>query len=282
MKYEPLNLESVINNISNQNLEEIILTTEQQSLLDSTKASLLEKMKNGQKFHSIELHSFKEIKNPDPNNPNITSRIEPDVEPLLARGVMVKNLNNNELTLAKEVFGVVVENSEGYFFPVDLAKKDKVQLVLEDVSLKFSNTFNESKLATKYISKSLTTGGLIASVNKIGIKAALANITAKFTGGALVLPGILPVLGGMAVAGAAIGSAFAVSPLTQKVNQIRQAIKDKHDGDEMQMAINAVEKIDYSTITSTERSNLLPKLTAEIEARATDPSRTFEKKFKIR
>jgi hypothetical protein len=265
-----------------KNKESVAPTPAQQALLDSTKASLLEKMKSGKQFHSVEIRSYTEFLHDGVKNPHLARTITPDPEPLLARGVMVKNLTKDELALAKEVFGVVIQNSDGIFFPVDLAKKDKAEIVLENVSATFSSLLNDNDLAKKAAPYAVGAGGSIAMVNQIGMKAVIANSIAKYAGGVIVSPGILPILGGAAVAGAVVGTAFAVAPLANKIKTIRQAAKDKKDGDEMEIAINAVSKIDYQTILSTERSNLLPTLAPEVEQKVVDHDRKFEKKNKLR
>lgn len=280
-EYSPSTLEPVIAAMQN-NAETVAPTAEQQELLDATKASLLEKMKVGKQFHSVEIRSFTEIVHDGVKNPNLKTTRTPDPDPLLARGVMVNKLTSNELTLAKEVFGIVVESSDGIFLPVDLSKKDKAELVLENVSLKFANAFNNNSLVRENVKFGIAAGGTIAAINKIGLKAALSNIAAKFAGGTMVAPGFLTVLGGATVAGAAIGAAFAVSPLAEKIKTIRQAAKDKKDGDEMEIATNAVSKIDYQTIIATERSNLLPTLAPEVDQKVANPDRKFEKKSKLR
>lgn len=274
-------LSKVIDNLS----ENIQPTPEQQSLLDFTRQSLLEKMKNGQQFHSVQLNSRKEIEIANPTNPNRPlSRIEPDQEPLMARGVLVKNLNENELTLAKEVFGVVVKSNDEYLLPIDMKKKSNAQKVLENVELLFSKAINNNpafiKILPPLASLGGTIGGAASLINTHGMRVLLTNITAKFAGGAMITPGLLPVLGGAAAIGAAVGAAYAVSPLAKKLNQVRQSIRDKLDGDELVIASNAVEKINYATIVSTKRSNLLPSLEAEVEERVVDSSRVFAKSNK--
>jgi len=265
-----------------KNKESVNPTDAQQALLDNTKASLVEKMKIGRQFHSVEIRSYTEVIHDGVQNPNLKKTRTPDPEPLLARGVMVKNLTKDELALAKEVFGVVIQSSDGIFFPVDLAKKDKAEIVLENVSATFSNLLNDNNLAKKIAPYAVGAGGSIAMVNEIGMKAVISNSIAKYAGGVIVSPGILPILGGAAIAGAVVGSAFAVAPLAEKIKTIRQTAKDKKDGDEMEIAINAVSKIDYQTILSTERSNLLPTLAPEVDQKVVDHDRKFEKKNKLR
>lgn len=257
-------------------------TPEQLELLGATKKSLFEKVASGKQFHSLKIHGFT-VKTEQVGN-STSIRHTPDEESLLMRGITVGKLTADEETLAKEVFGVVIKQNGDYFLPVDITKTDKFQDTLENVELKFSNALDGkgTALAKGAVTVGGGIGGASSLISQYGAKVLLNNVVAKFAGGAIMSPGMLPVLGGVAVAGAAVGAAYAVPPLTRKIMEVRQAIKDKNDGDERQMAKEAITKMDYQTIISTQRSDLLPQLEQKIQSDIAEQGREYNVRTKLR
>lgn len=260
--------------------------------LNTTKESLIKKIENGYKFHSVKMIS-------DPGDELI-----PSGKPLLARGVCVKSLTDDEKFLAEEVFGVVFqvdlddqvirgvesisqqtnsakeEPSKGQFFlPVDMDYQGTIDHAVDFVALKLrkfsvapsvsvSESLSDKKYLISFGGKLVGAGAYIQSmISQYGAAQFFGNFVSRITGGQVLTVGLAPVAVGVITGVAAVSAVLAarkIPDIAIKHSINRQNDNDRMDGSEISSAAYAVSKATFESILGNNRSDILPKMDQEM------------------
>lgn len=212
--------------------------------LNIVKSSLIKKIENGEKFHSLKV-----------NNINYkTKPIQPMPNDLVFRGMKVKNLSEDEKYLALEIFGYHLSNEAHTYLPISVDYSQKIDLLLDNVQFFVTDKIKKihKEFSENGIIKKLTNIAINTILNKYGWKEALNKIQSHL--GTLTNSGYhsfsvpnMPIE--IVSVGIALTLPVLASPfIIEQIKKIRQESTDKKDGNEFYMAVEAVKQINLNII----------------------------------
>lgn len=163
-------------------------------------------------------------------------------QPLGIRGIIVNNISQEELELAKETFGFVISTDNGYLIPMNMPEENHVDKKVTNGNLFFANPIKK---------------GAALLVGAYGAKQVLDKVLNHYA------PIVAPVTAAVKNIASPLQALNPLNPFSEKLDKIRKAIKkknqkkDKKAANEKENAIDIIKEKDMKEMVENRATPIL-------------------------